>query len=282
MRHAVIAIVLLSLGGSKAARAQHCHPPPPLAPRSLGLRVGLGAEAATYKTARHAGEYQGASLNVGWEHRWVMLRAALPVYRLVRDGETLTGLGDVLVDARVPFARTEGDTLVGGFRMAATLPSGSAARDLGMGHVMVMPGFFVGWQAHGAFVQTQLAYGRALAKGGHGAHGGGQGDHGDGHGDHGTGDTTHAGGPMPIVNPMNSSEVEAAVTVGYLLHEHLRVRGGMYGAIPVAAEGGASRGAVMLGGDLLFGPVDLGVEGHLPVAGDPFLAKAMVTAGVRF
>lgn len=263
MRRALIPVLAAAVPflGAAPAAAEHCHPPAPVERGALGFRVAAGAEAATYRNERYEGEYQGASLSLGWEHRWLGLRAALPAYRIVRNGLADRGLGDLLVDARIPFARSARDELRGGLALAATLPTGDAAKDLGMGHVMLMPGLWISWQGDRAFVQAQLAYGRALAAGGQ-AH--------------------HAGGPAPIVNPMNASEIEGAASAGVRLHEHLRVRGGLHGAIPVAAEAGAARGVAVVGGDIVFGAFHFGVEGHVPMVGDPFLAKAVISVAATF
>lgn len=263
MRYAVIAVIAFVSGLATEASAQHCHPPAPSEPRRLGLRVALTSELATYRTTRFEGEYQGSSLGLGWEHRWVRLRASLPAYRLTRNGLAHHGLGDLFLDVRVPLASADNDIFVGGIGLAVVAPTGDSARDLGMGHFMLMPGAWATWRADRAFAQAHVAYGRSLTSDGGAHHGGGR--------------------PGPIVNPMNASEVELALTGGASLIDQLRVRGGVYGAVPVAATGGASRAAAFVGMDVIpVGPFDVSLEGHLPLAGDPFLAKAVVSAGAQF
>lgn len=261
MRYPLIVGFAATLVFAPSAAAQQCHDPPPLEPRKLGLRVTVGSESATYRTSRYEGEYQGIGVGVGWEHRWVRVRANLPAYRLTRNGLEEHGIGDVVLDVRVPFARTEDDTLVGGLVLATSAPTGDSSRDLGMGHFMLMSGFWATWRSERAFLQGQVAYGRALTSGG-GAH--------------------HGGGPGPIVSPMNAGEVELAESGGWRVGDHLRVRGGVYGAVPVAVVGGASRAAAFVGTDLVLDRFDLALEGHLPLAGDPFLAKIVLAAGARF
>lgn len=263
MRYAVIISIALVSGLATKAAAQHCHPPVPTEPRRLGLRVELASELATYRTTRFEGEYQGLGLGLGWEHRWARVRASLSAYRLTRNGPEQAGLGDLFVDVRVPFARTENDTLVGGVGVAATAPTGDSSRDLGMGHFMLMPSAWATWRSERWFAQGHVAYGRALTS---------------------DGEAHHAGGaPRPIVNPMNASEVELALTGAVSMIDKLRARGGVYGAVPVAAAGGASRGAAFIGLDgSLLEWLNVSLEGHLPLAGDPFLAKAIMSAGARF
>lgn len=263
MRHALRALGWAALvHAAGRADAQPCHEPVPLERRGIGLRVGLGAEYAAYRTARYEGDYTGASAAAQWDAPWARLRAALPAYRLDRNGLEVRGLGDLVLEGRVPFVRTEGDALAGGFVLAATLPTGDADRDLGMGHVMAMPGAWFSWIPARAFVTTQLIYGRALGAGAGGGH--------------------HGGGPRPIVNPMNASEVEASASAGYLIHELVRARAGVYGALPVDDRTGASRAAALVGADLIVDRFDLSLEGHLPLVGDPFLVKVVLATGVRF
>lgn len=249
---------LLWAGG---ASAQPCHEPAPLERRGLGLRAAVGAEYATYRTERYEGDYKGASLSLQWDTLWARLRAVLPAYRIERNGLANTGVGDLLLEGRVPVVRTEGDELAGGVVLSASLPTGNANYDLGMGHVMAMPGLWLVWAPTRAFVSAQVNYGRAF-------------DGGGGHHNH--------GGPRPIVNPMNRSEIGASLSAGYAVHELVRVRAGAYGAAPVGDGEGEGRAAALVGFDLLVGPFDVALEGHLPLAGDPFLAKAVVAAGVRF
>jgi hypothetical protein len=263
VRYAVVVSIAFASGLATNAAAQHCQPPVPSEPRRLGLRVEMASELATYRTTRFEGEYQGLSLGLGWEHRWARLRASLSAYRLTRNGPEQSGLGDLSLDVRVPFAGTESDTFASGVGVAAMVPTGESSRDLGMGHFMLMPGAWATWRSERWFTQGQVAYGRALTS---------------------AGGTHHAGGaPHPIVNPMNASEVELAFTGAVLLFGQLRARGGIYGAVPVAAAGGASRAAAFVGldGNLLEW-LDVSFEGHLPLAGDPFLAKAIVSVGARF
>lgn len=231
----------------------------------MGVSLGVSGETATYRNARFEGEYQGLAAFAAWEHEGVRVRGALPSYRLVRNGAEAFGLGDLFLDVRASFVPAAGDGLRGGAGLAASLPTGSAKQDLGMGHAMLMPALWVIWTSHEAFLTGQIGYGRALSGGGGGHH----------HATSGTG---------PIVSPMNSSEVEFALGGGTHLARGLRVRAAVYGAVPVASlDGGAARAAASLGMDVTVGDwFDVGLEGHLPLVGDPFLAKIVVPIGVRF
>ena len=264
MRYPLNAVTLaMAITWGRAALAQHCHVPPPSEPGQLGVSVDVSSEFATYQNSRYEGEYQGLTLSGAWEQRWARLKASLPAYRLTRNGPATHGLGDVFAEVRVPFARNEDDTRVSGLALAATLPTGDAARDLGMGHVMLMPALWTTWSGQQAFVSAQVGYGRALASLA----------------------TAHHGGASTgaIVNPMNPSEVELALAGGVNVSEQLRFRGGAYGAVPVAVPEGEARAAFFAGVDLVIESwFHVGTEGHLPLAGDPFLAKIVVAAGTRF
>src|SRR5688572_9329141 len=67
-----------------SAFADHCQTPRPLEALGIGFRGGVAAELATYDTAHASGDYQGLSLVVSYEMRWLRLRALLPAYRLTR------------------------------------------------------------------------------------------------------------------------------------------------------------------------------------------------------
>src|SRR5688500_14381056 len=70
----------------RPARAQSCHPPAFLAPSRLGLRTWLSSEIASYETRRYEGSYQSTALGLDFRHEWLRVRAALPAYRIDRNG----------------------------------------------------------------------------------------------------------------------------------------------------------------------------------------------------
>ena len=255
--------LILALGLSRVAWAQLCHAPPPEEPKPLGLHARVSAEVATYATPRFEGEYQGVAIEAGWSHRWVQARVVLPGYRVLANGAQYVGVGDVLLDARVPFARTDDDALIAGVELAATLPTGDRSHQLGMGHVMAMPGLWAAWRASGAFAQVQASYGRALVDMGSNEH------------------ALH--GPSPVVNPMNLSELEVALSGGVSVHARLRLRAGAYGAVPIASPNGAPRASAFLGVDVgALEWLDVGVEGHVPLLGTAFQMKALLFVAARW
>lgn len=258
MRHALAFLSLASLWGTQAL-AQPCHDVAPAADPESTVGMGVALEMASYRTPRYEGHYEGLSLlaqgNVSWGH----VRVGLPVYRLVRNGLWSRGLGDVALDAGVRLAQGAEGALTTGVALAATLPSGDASEELGMGHVMVMPGAWLDWRGERARVHARLAYGRALGGGAH-----------------------LSGGPQPLINPMNASEVEGSLGATVQLTREIGLKGGAYGALPVALPEGAARAATFVGIDLSWRQVALGIEGHLPLAGTPFQAKGIARMSLRF
>jgi hypothetical protein len=252
MRAALIAALLLI---AAQATAQPCHGPAALA-ESPGLKLALDADFATYRTERYEGDYQGLGLRADYHARDWRLRLSMPAYQLSRNGLRGRGLGDLLLAVELPLWRAPLRSLELGVSLAASLPTGDASLGLGMGHVMAMPNAWLSWSDRRFFAQAQLGYGRSLGAG-------------------------HAGG-RPLVNPMNASELEAGSTVGFRIAEQLTVRGGAYGAAPVGDPSGRFRAAAFTGVQLRVDRFEIGLDGHLPLAGDAFLGRVLFAAGARF
>jgi len=239
-----------------------CHSQDVPSDEALGFNLRLGAVAATYQSARAEGDYQG--LTLGFEALWpgVRLGASLPAYRLLRNGVELYGPGDVLLSAEATFAETWTRSLLFGVALSTSLPTGSSEDDLGMGHLMAMPNFWLGTELGPFSAKMSLGYGLAVGGG-----------------------SDHAGhsGLQPLVAPMNPSEVELSLSASLRTLEFLDLGGGVFFASPVAMEGGQSRGTAY--GSLTFFPrsrVDVRVEGHGPLIGDAFQAKGRLTVGLKF
>lgn len=244
------------------ARAQSCHaPPPPVERAELGVRLSLTGEVAGYDAGRYDGTYRGLSVAAAYDGPWLRARVALPMYHLRRETLSDRGLGDLFTELRVPIALFEG-ALVLAPGIGATWPTGDEDAELGMGHAMLVPGVAASWTAGAVFVTGSFAWARMTSS--HTAH--------------------HADGPSPIVDPMNNSELEGSIAGGVRLSSQLplRARGGLYGAAPIDAVNGESRLVAFAGLDLVLDHLDVAIEGHVPVAGDPFSAKLVTAIGARF
>lgn len=258
VRVLLLAVALsICAGLSGSAHAQSCHAPSLRALEEQSFRATLGSVYATYANARYAGEYQGAHALVAFAHPRIFVDASVPYYRVVRNGLSVHGVGDVATDVRVTALKWPEHGVSVGPELAATLPTGSRKRDLGMGHLMLMPGVFMLLSHEDLTVMVQVAYGRAL-------------DAGHGH------EHSHAGVQL-IVNPMNRSELEHAIAASFALSPMVRVTGRLMGAVPVADSDGVAREVVAIGAQLVLGPTDLSIEQHLPVTGDPFSAKTVLS-----
>ncbi len=246
-----------------AARADHCQPQGPLPPGELGVRVAASFEAGLYDFGGVEGSYQGTALSAAYTRGPFRAELALPAYRLRRNDETLYGPGDLTGELRLRLLDVADGALRGGPGLTAIAPTGSASRDLGMGHVMLMPALWGLFEHSGAFVQVQIAYARALSED--------ESEH-----------AHHAPRMRPIVRPMNASELVASVSGGYALHELLRVQAGIYTALPVHVRDGEDRTVASLGVDFIPSAFDASLEAQAPLAGDPFTFKVVAGAGVRF
>jgi hypothetical protein len=256
------ALVAAIVAASPGTRAQSCHVPPPQAALEPGFRMAIAQETARFESSRYEGHYQGLVLRGSMTRGWFFATAALPAYRIVRNGLAERGLGDVLLHAQAELVSTTNDATRGGVALSATLPTGEARDDLGMGHPMLMPGVWVTVSVDDLLVGAHISYAKSL-----------------------TGDDAHHHGAMgPVVAPMSSSELEATLSASVPIHPSvslLRLLAGADGAVPVFEEGGAARTNAMVG-VLLGSRVRSSVELHLPIAAEPSVVKLVIDLSVVF
>jgi hypothetical protein len=207
------------------------------------------------------GEYQGLLVSGTLAHPWFTAELTLPGYRIARMGSHAYGPGDITLNVRGNVFRSEDSAFTIGPELAATLPTGSADDGLGMGHVMLMPGGFVIWQREGFTLVTQLGYGRALGS---------------------ASSHNHADGPAPIVNPMNRSELMHAIGVSASVHPNLRVTGRLLGAVTLFNHAGYAREVIAPGLQFISGAFDFSVEQQLPLVGDPFVSRTLMSVGAQW
>jgi hypothetical protein len=246
-----------------AAAAQQCHPLAGSVWRNPGLSAGLRFDAAGYRNSRYEGDWQGMAPTLGFNHPKVALMALLPMYRLTRNGLVGYGLGDLALAIRVPVPRFAVGPVSAGFGLAATLPTGKSSADLGMGHVMLMPEFWFTHERERVQWVGTFGFARALAS---------------------AGESHHGGGPRPIVNPMNLSEIDASLSSFLRLHERVSLKVGVYGAMPVGSANvvGVTRIIASGGVAVTVRGLELSAELQAPVIGAPFLARGVLQVGYRF
>lgn len=246
-----------------ATASQQCHPLAGNVWRDPGLFTGVRLDAAGYRNSSYTGDYQGLAPTLGFNHRRVAVMALLPAYRLTRNGRTSLGLGDLALAVRAPIpAFTRGYTSAG-FGLSATLPTGKASDDLGMGHVMLMPEFWFGHERERVQLVGTVGFARALTS---------------------AGSSTHNHGPRPIVNPMNLAEVDASLSAFLRVHEAIWLKLGMLGAMPVGTVNAQGVTRVIAGSGLVVSirGLELSAELQAPLAGAPFLARGVLQVGYRF
>jgi hypothetical protein len=126
--------------------------------------------------------------------------------------------------------------------------------------VMLMPGGFMLFRQRGFSVLTQLAYGRALMGSGH----------------------MHHAGPYPLVNPMNRSELTHAIGVSVRALESLHVTGRLFGAVTLFNHDGVAREVVAPGLQFISGVFDAALELQIPVLGNPFSSRTIISVGAQW
>lgn len=265
---AFLSAVCISLCVTDAASAQSCHPTSLREPTQTGFHAGFVAVAATFSDAEH-GDYQGVIPTASWHDRWVTADLALPWYRLNRDGQEAIGLGDFAADVRVAVVRTDSGNFAFGPELGASFPTGDADKELGMGHVMAMPGAWARLEVEKLSIMAQLGWGRALADAGaHAEHAG--------HAGH----EAAAMHPTPRVNPMNMTELEHALGVRYAVDPNLALTARWLGGVPLD-DMGIERQLIGPGLQLTADALDAAIELLVPVAGDPFDVRVSVSFGAQ-
>jgi hypothetical protein len=244
------------------ASAQSCHSASLRPTSGLTYRVGLSSALGTFTRAETRGEYQGLFVTGAVSHPWFTAELALSGYRIAQTGSHAYGPGDLLVNARGNVYRSDDESITIGPELAVTFPTGNADDGLGMGHVMLMPGGFVSWQQGGFTLITQLAYGRAL---------------GDA-----SSHAAHSAGPWPIVNPMNRSELTHSVGFSASIHPNVRVTGRLLGAVTLFNHAGTAREIFAPGLQLIAGAFDVALEQQLPLLGDPFTNRTLLSLGAQW
>jgi hypothetical protein len=261
------AVGFLVLFATAHAQAQTCHPTSLLDPSATGFHLGFTTIAATFHDVER-GDYQGIIPTLGWHHPWVDAEIAVPWYRLRRQGDEELGLGDLAADLRVSVYRANSGVFAFGPELAISFPTGDENRDLGMGHVMAMPGAWARLVIDKLSIIGQLAWGRALADASsHLAHAG--------HAGH-----AEAMYATPRVNPMNMSELEHGLGIRYAVDPNLAVTGRWLGGVPLD-DMGMKRQLIGPGLQLSADKLDAAIEALVPVAGDPFDVRVSIAIGTQ-
>jgi hypothetical protein len=265
------ALLLCALLGARRAEAQSCHAPILTRQDELhAWRATAGFLAASYDHGgAQRGNYQGLYAGLAYRHPRVGVSALVPAYRLDRGGEVELGLGDATLSVSGTLLRARDDALTFGVELPTMVPTGSASRSLGMGHVMLMPALWLAFERPPFALRVEAGYGRGL---------GDATEHGE-HGAHEHGERVR---PSPIVNPMNRSEFEHALSMVLGVQRHLFVHARWFGAVPIADDLGILRQIVGAGATLRFHAAEVSAELQVPLAGNAFDVKGLLQVSALF
>lgn len=260
MRHRIADAVLPGLialaVAATSARAEHDHGATTgdddHAPSSFGAGVTL--LAARFATAMYAGDYEAVVPNASWVGGRLALGAALPLYHLVENGNSLDGLGDATGYARATVVG--GAAAQAGVALAVALPTGHEMT-FGMGHVMVMPSVWGAWHRDRVGLAASVGAGRAL-------------DH-----------AGHVHGAAPMVDPMNLSELTWSAGADLAIASGVRAGARLGGAVPIDLPG-VDRVVGALRASWGARHLDTAAELQLGLVGDPFTIRGVVQTSVRF
>lgn len=258
------ALSLLTLVVSdRSARAQACHGE--VLDPSEGSRFTASATVigGRFDRAQGRGDYEGLSLALKLRAGGARYGVVVPSYRIDRSGSTSVGLGDVGVRADVPVVSLFDRTLEVGVGVGATLPTGSAQDELGMGHAMAMPWLFASLRLGIVNGEVEVGSAHALA------------DHA--HTSTASGTLVHVA--RPVVDPMNANEVwgSAAATLPLGL---LQLVPTLRGARPLGEGEARLNGG--LGLRLPLGPASVAAGVELPLVGDAFTWRTYLRGVLTF
>lgn len=245
------ALVLVALAAATPVRADHDHGA--MAPAGSSYAAGLALVAASYDTMFYGGDYEGAIASFRWSYDRFGAAASASAYRLVGNGRTTFGLGDVVVHGQVMLA---GDrALAVGLAVGLGLPTGDSRPGLGMGHPMIMPAAFVSAARGRVRLAGSAGYGRALG-----------------------GDHEH--GAWPLVDPMSRSELTFSSSGDLAIAHDWQLGMRLLAAIPTSDSPVRAIGAGRVGWTA--GRFDTAVELQAGLAGDPFHLRGLVQTAFRF
>jgi hypothetical protein len=263
-----LAFVALGILSTSLARAQSCHVTAPTVDDERGIRLVVRADTAGFDTAHDEGHYEGLFPGVRLAYEGFSISSSLPVYRIVNDGVPSSGIGDVPLAARARLATFDEARISAGVGLSMTLPSGDAEKELGMGHLMLMPGVF-GRGRFGRFeFSAELAYGRALGSRETPTH-----QHHQG--------SDRPDGVSPLVDAMNRSELEPLLAAAFDLGAPWATRAGAYGGFPVGIDDGTARAIAFVSIEVSLGRFGTRLQGEMPFIGEPFTTKLVLELSTR-
>jgi len=214
--------------------------------------------AATFSTMFYGGDYEGVVPSVGWANERVGAGASWAYYRLLENGLTRFGEGDLVLHAQAT-ALGEHD-LQAGPTIAVSIPTGESELGFGMGHVMVMPAAWGAWRRDRLAVTASLGYSRALVHA----------------------SALHDHGMWPLVEPMNMSEITWSAGGELAIAEGIRAGARLSGGVPIGLLPGHDRVVGTARVAWATGRVDTAAELQAGLVGDPFNIRGVLSTSLRF
>jgi hypothetical protein len=253
------ALLLLALFvRSSPSAAQHCSPT--TRPAHSGVHAAITQITGTFQTSAYEGDYEGLATSVGWGNRLWQASLSVPAYRLVRNGRRALGIGDLRALIQHAFVQDSGGHARLSATLEATLPSGDADEELGMGHLMAIPGLLAGLSAKEVGIELRFGYAQGL---------------------HSSGGHRHRGG-RPLVDPMNDSEAWWSALASAAASEHVTVELGTRGAVGLLGHNDADRGTGLAGVRVKGGAYESALSLEVPFVGDPYRYRTFVELRRRF
>ena len=218
--------------------------------------AGISMVAARYDQTYFVGDYQGVTPTVDWMQGRYSAMAMVGFYRIIEDGRTLYGPGDLMMSATA--VELDQDAWRGGITMAGTAPIGDQPTGFGMGHVMIMPSVWFARMIGSATVRADVGYNRAL-----------------------TNLADHDHGPWPIVDPMNMQELSWSASLTLPAWRKLLLAARATGGIPFDVAMGVDRVIGGLRATWADARMLTSFELQVGIAGDPFDVRGVVATEVR-
>jgi hypothetical protein len=256
-------LALASLALPRAAAAQSCHGEV-LDPGESSRFTATGTfVAGAFDRPQGKGDYEGLAATLKIRAGGTRWGLTVPSWRIYRAGSATVGLGDVALRAEVPLVSLFDRALEIGVGVGATLPTGRAEDELGMGHAMAMPWLFGSLRLGIVNGEVELGSAHALTDHVHTI----------------TPSGAHVHVPRPVVDPMNPNEVwgSAAVAVPLGLFQLVPT---LRGARPIGD--GEARLNAGLGVRVPIGPVSAAAGAELPLEGDAFTWRSYLRGTLTF
>jgi hypothetical protein len=220
--------------------------------------------AAQFDTVFYSGSYQAVTPSLGWSRGIFAVTASVPIYHLVENNIDHDGPGDAVVGGMATLY--DAGPRQAGLALMMSAPTGATSEMLGMGHFMAMPSTWGAWRVGPVTFHAAVGFSRALSS---------------------IDDMTVVIGGvkhvmvMPLVEPMNMSELSWGGGAGIECGHGVQVGGRMAGGVPVGAPG-TDRVVGALRVQWMGRRLQTSAELQAGLVGDPYTFRGVVETALRF